>query len=94
MEVEGKIMKIVAKPIQMISWTDEKGEIHPIRFRITKEDESCSVIKVDRVITRDLEKLAGNQMINFRCQSVIKGIEIPFELKYELGTCKWMLYKI
>ena len=29
-------MKVVAKPIEMIAWTDEKGNINPIRFKIAK----------------------------------------------------------
>lgn len=87
-------MKIIAKPIQMISWTDEKGNIHPIRFRISNEDESSSVIRVDKIVYKDKEKLAGNPMLIYRCQSVIKGTERIFELKYELSTCKWILWKI
>jgi hypothetical protein len=87
-------VKIIAKPIQMVSWTNEKGDINPIRFKLKNEDESSSVIKVDRVLFKDKEKLAGNPMLIYRCQSVIRGTERIFELKYELGTCKWTLWKI
>ena len=87
-------MKIVAKPIEVVSWTDTKGNINPVRFRITKDDESISVIKIDKVICVDKEKLAGNNMIVFKCQSVISGAERLYELKYELGTCRWILFKI
>jgi len=58
----------------MVSWTDTKGNITPIRFRIANDDESISVIKIDKVITVDKEKLAGNNMFVYKCQSVIKGI--------------------
>lgn len=87
-------MKIIAKSIQMVSWTDEKGDIHPIRFKLQNEDESFSVIKIDRVLFKDKEKLAGNPMLIYRCQSIISGVEKTFEIKYELGTCKWILFKI
>ncbi|HEY5588450.1 MAG TPA: hypothetical protein VIK86_05775 [Candidatus Paceibacterota bacterium] len=87
-------MKIVAKEIEMISWTDTKGVITPLRLRIVREDESLQVIKVDKVITRTQEKFAGNLMIVFNCQSLVGNVEKRYELKYEISTCKWMLFKI
>ncbi|MCM8710106.1 hypothetical protein M2651_03565 [Clostridium sp. SYSU_GA19001] len=87
-------MKIVAKPIEVISYTDNKGNIRPLRFRLYTEDETEKVIKVDRIVAKDLEKLAGNPMLVFKCQSVIDNIQRQFEIKYELQTCKWVLFKI
>jgi len=87
-------MKVVAMPIEMISYTNKSGDIKPLRFRIEGEDNTGKVVKIDNVIIRELEKLAGNPMLLFRCQSLIDDIEKQFELKYDLRTCKWMLYKI
>ena len=87
-------MKVVVKQIEMVSYTKINGEIQPIRFRMHLEDESVKVIKIDKVITRENEKLAGNNMILFKCQSVIDGVNRLFEIKYELATCKWMLFKM
>lgn len=87
-------MKIVAQPIEVVSYTDNKGDLRPLRFRLKTEDEVLKVIKVDKVIIKELEKLAGNNMLVFRCQSLIDNIQRQFELKYELQTCKWILYKI
>lgn len=87
-------MKVLAVPIDMVCWFEKTGIPHPVRFKITAEDESETVIKVDRVITVDKERLAGNDMLVFKCQSVIKGVQRLFELKFELKTCKWMLFKM
>ncbi|MGK0468942.1 MAG: hypothetical protein ACJAX4_004291 [Clostridium sp.] len=87
----GSNMKIVAKPIEVVSWTDTRGNIHPVRFKIINEDESISVIKIDKVICVDKEKLAGNFMLMYKCQSVISGVEKLYEIKYELGTCLTIL---
>jgi hypothetical protein len=87
-------MKVYAKPIEMISYTDNAGAIRPIRFRIQLENESVKVIKIDRVITKANEKLAGNNMIIYNCQSTIDGVRRLFEIKYELSTCKWILFKM
>ena len=87
-------MKVVAKPIEVISVMDTKGIITPLRLRLVRDDESLQVIKVDKVITREQEKFAGNLMIVFTCQSLVGNIEKRYEIKYELNTCKWILFKI
>jgi hypothetical protein len=87
-------MKVLAKPIEMVCWFEKSGMPHPVRFKVTKEDESNAVIKIDRIISVDKERLAGNEMMVFKCQSVINNTSKIFELKYELGTCKWMLFKM
>jgi hypothetical protein len=87
-------LKVVAKPIEMVAWFTKEGIPHPVKFRTQKEDKSYSTVKIDKVIHTEKEKLAGNHMFVFRCQSEINGAVRPFELKYEIGTCKWMLWKI
>ncbi len=87
-------MKVIAKSIEMISYTDKDGILKPIKFRIESEDKTYKVIKVDNIIHTELEKLAGNKMYKFRCQSIINGTEKVFELSYEIDSCKWMLFKI
>jgi hypothetical protein len=52
------------------------------------------VIKIDQIIAVDKEKYAGNVMYLFQCQSEIEGELKRFEIKYEVETCKWILFKI
>ncbi|MBU3186674.1 hypothetical protein [Clostridium estertheticum] len=87
-------MKVIAKFIEVVSSTDLNGIITPLRLRLIRDDESLQVIKVDKVITRAQERLAGNQMIVFTCRSLIGDTEKIYELKYEISTCKWLLWKI
>lgn len=87
-------MRIIAKPIEVVSYTNNKGDVRPLRFRMQMEDETIKVIKVDKVIVKETEKLAGNIMLIFKCQSLIDDVLKPFEIKYDLKTCRWMLYKI
>ena len=95
MKIGGMVcMKIVARPIEVVSYTDDKGSIRPIRFRMQIDDEPMQVIKVDKILVKDTEKLAGNIMFVYKCQSLIDDVMKRFEIKYELNTCKWMLYKI
>jgi len=87
-------MKVMAHPIEVISYTDIKGEVRPLRFRLQINDEPLKVIKIDKVISKELEKLAGNPMIKYRCKYFEGDIERLFEIKYELNTCRWILFKM
>lgn len=78
----------------MIAWFAENGMLTPLRFQIIGEGNELVTIKVDKITERGEEKLAGNRMMIYRCQSEIDGMEKMYELKYEVGTCKWYLYKI
>ena len=82
-------MKILMKPIEMIAWFTIDGVPNPIRYRVDDK-----VIRVGQVTSRSEEKLAGNRMIIYRCNSEINGELRAFELKYELLTCKWFLFKM
>lgn len=76
-------------PIEMIAWFDLPGTPRPIRFR-----HEGNVVKVEQIIKMSEEKFAGNRMKIYECQSEIGGILKRFQLKFELNTCKWFLYKI
>ena len=77
----------------MVTVTNETGVITPIKFKLKNED-GIVIIKIDRVLFSEKEKLAGNIMYLYRCQSVINDMEKIYELKYELNSCKWMIYKM
>lgn len=87
-------MKILMKPIEMIAWFVKDNYPIPLRYRITSEDETNTVIKIDKILFKEEEKLAGNRMILYRCESLIKQVQVIFELKYEIATFKWYLYKM
>lgn len=87
-------MKVLMQAIEMIAWFNEDNYPIPLRYRITSEDKPNVVIKVDRILFKEEEKLAGNRMILYRCESIINNMQRTFELKYEISTCKWYLYKM
>ena len=53
-------MKVLAKSIDMVAWFNAKGEPNPIRFRIEKEDESFSVVKIDKILFKKTIKSINN----------------------------------
>lgn len=84
----------MAKPIEMVAWFTMDGFPNPVRFRMKDDNQSWIIIKVDKIVMRNIEKYVGNERLVFRCQSVIDGIEKVYEIKYEKSTCKWILFKI
>lgn len=85
-------MRTVAIEIEMICHFSKDG-ITPLRFKYL-EGDNYKVIKVDRVITRNTERLCGNIALIFYCQSVIDGVERLYQLKYMVSEYRWILFKI
>lgn len=74
-------MKTRMTPISVLAHFDLTGTPHPIRFKLADKE-----VKIEQVVSVTEEKIAGNKMLCFRCQSEI-GEELRlFEIKFELGT--------
>lgn len=87
-------MKALRKPIEAIVLFDLEGNTVPIKFRYLNEAEELVTVKVDRIIKKDIDKFAGNRMIKFTCQSCIGNQIKPFELRFEIDTSRWFIYKM
>ena len=86
-------IKVVAKNIEMIAYFKGDGMINPIRFRL-EEEGRLEVIKINKIISTDMEKFCGNKMMVFTCSAFINNTEKIFEIKYDVEKCRWMLFKI
>jgi len=82
---EGDFMKIVNKPVKMMAIFHTDGKIDPIKFRL---DET--VVMIQKVIKVYEEKIVGNRRIIFVCEHNGKDV---YELKYEVDTRIWYLFK-
>lgn len=87
-------MKVLMKPIEVIAWFKEESFPVPLRFRIDAEDKSKIVIKIDKVLFQEVEKLGGNKMMVYRCEGLFQNLNKIFEIKYDIGTCRWFLFKM
>lgn len=82
-------MKIYMTPIEVLAHFDTTGKPRPYRLTLDGKE-----LKIEQVISVTEEKLAGNRMFIFSCQSEINGELKPFEIKFELNTCRWLLWKM
>lgn len=87
-------MRTIARPIEVIAHTDVKGNMAPLRFKAKTKDNQDIVINVDTIESQEREKISGNLMLLYKCHGLINDKERPFELKFEIKTCKWMLWKV
>lgn len=87
-------MKTLAKPVEMISWTEENGKIHPIRFKLSMVDGERQICRVGRIYSNELDKVAGNKMYKITCEIIVNNGMRMCELRYELDSCRWVLFKM
>ncbi len=78
-------MKILNEPIKVMAVFYTNGQIEPVKFRF--ED---TVVKIERIMKTYEENIVGNTRIVFVCLHNGKDI---YELKYELSSKTWYLFK-
>ena len=88
-------MKIVAKPIKVLVVFEPKGK-PPMPYKFKMEDSSGELITVtvDQLISTVKSKIVGEECFIYECQSIIRGVEKRYQLKYIIPKCQWVLYKI
>ncbi len=87
-------MRTSPREVDVLASFDRSGHVRPLRFRIEDESGERKTIRVDKIILSEVEKLAGNIMIKYRCQTVMENEARLFELKYDRDTFKWYLFKM
>lgn len=79
-------MKIINQPIKVMAIFNTDGKIEPIKFKLND-----MVVKIDKVMKVYEESLVGNNRLVFVCLQNGKDI---YEIKYELDSKTWYLFKI
>lgn len=78
-------MKILNEPIKVMAIFNTDGKIEPVKFRL--EDK---VVRIEKIMKIYEENIVGNKRMVFVC--IHKGKDI-YELKYELDSKTWYLFK-
>ena len=80
-------------PIQLISVTSTLGDITPMRFRYESPEHELITVKVDEVHARKEMSIGMGGSIIYTCASEIDGQMILYELRYEIGSHKWIFIR-
>ena len=87
-------MKILNKPIRVISVTEQDGSITPLKFQYTNERKEVKTVQLSNVHGKTEEKLGGSKIFTYKCSMLKNKEEVIFELRYEVNNCRWFLYKL
>ena len=90
-------MKIVAKPIRVLAvfeYQDKERPPIPYKFKMYEDSGEEILVTVDKCFHSAKSKVGGVESIVYECQSIIRGVEKRYELKYIIPRCTWQLYKI
>lgn len=87
-------MKTIARPIQVISWTDYEGKIVPVRYKILNKDGQELEFKITQIMTVKTLKLAGKNTRIYTGMTLVNGQERYCEIRYETESCRWMMFKV
>ncbi len=87
-------MQVLNKNIDMIVWFKANGELIPIKFRINDENENTFTIKIDKILSCERQKRAGQDIYLYDCQTLAGECVKRYILKYMVGSCNWYLFKV
>lgn len=86
-------MNIVDKSVQVVTKNDGAGIVKPLRFFIT-DDESREVINIKRLVRRDKEKIGEDYIYTFTCEIIKDNMKMLCDLRLNLSTNEWILYRM
>lgn len=86
-------MKVLNKPIEVISWTKEDGTMTPLKYRVEGEDGELHSYKL-KLQAREVIKHTGKDIYKFTCQVQMNNQIKICEIRYNKADMKWTLYKI
>jgi len=87
-------MKTINRKIEMLCYFLEDGTMKPQRFRIETREQEKVVYIIKQIQKVDFSKLAGIRLATFICQIVHNGELRLCEIRYNLETCEWVLFKM
>ena len=80
-------------PIQLIAVTSTLGDITPIRFRYENGEHELVTVNVDEIHAKKEMTIGKGGSIIYTCASLIDETKMLYQLRYEIGTHKWIFMK-
>ena len=77
-------------PIQMVCAFLTQGDIKPLRFRYEDPEHQIITVDVDNILARKGMSIGYGGSLIFTCESEIDDVKRMYELRYEIGTHKWV----
>lgn len=87
-------MEVLLKPIEVVAAFSRDGTLRPIRFRVITDDTGYETVMVKNISRRRRERAGKASIDIYTCLGSVMGRDTPFELKYEITTGEWSLYRM
>ena len=78
----------------MVCAFSTQGEIKPVRFRYEDSDHQIITVDIDNTIAQKEMTIGKGGSLIFTCESGIEDIKRMYELRYEIGTHKWIFCRM
>ena len=85
-------MKNLMIPAEVIAHFDTAGKITP--YRVRYENEGIKIIQISKLLKRNINAFAGNQVEVFECSAIKECTEFIIVLNFEKKLNKWFLTKL
>ncbi|MCR5002439.1 MAG: hypothetical protein K6A71_11680 [Lachnospiraceae bacterium] len=80
-------------PIQLIAVTSTLGDITPLRFRYENGEHELITVNVDEIHAKKEMTIGKGGSIIYTCASMTADTKMLYQLRYEIGTHKWIFMK-
>ena len=80
-------------PIHLIAVTSTLGNITPLRFRYENGEHELITVNVDEIHARKEMTVGKGGSIIYTCASMIDDTRMLYQLRYEIGSHKWIFMK-
>lgn len=87
-------MDVILAPIEVVATFTQDGRVLPIRFRVFIPDSGNETIFINQVTRRDRQRLGKTFIDIYTCRGTVQHRERIIELKHEIRSGKWSLYRI
>lgn len=87
-------MEVILTPIEVVAVFSREGRISPLRFRIILDESGYQTIIIDKITRRRRERIGKSYIDIYTCTGIVSGTVRHFELKHEITTGEWALYRM
>ncbi len=87
------MQQIIDYPVQMISVFSTLGDVKPLRFKYEDPEHQIITVDVGNILAHKELTMGPGGSIIYTCESEIDGRNRLYEVRYQIGTHKWILTK-
>ena len=77
--------------VEMIAEFKKNDKPRPLRFRFAQAEEEAVTVNVDRIVSAEIAGKRDDPTFIYRCESMVGGVLVNYELDFQLRQQEWRL---